>query len=541
MDLRRVGKLTRVLLLSELRSGRSLADPRSLLSRPVILGVIDALVFLGTFLFAHFGLQGLGPSPPPELWALAAQLLVILPILAVGVVLVAGIMFEFSTGSRFSVSDTVNWLPVTPREYVAASSLAVAVVYSPPVAFVLGATGGLALGLGMGPTFFLAAALCLVALFEGGTLIEILRATTQRAATALSGRRGRVTLVLRALLFLLVFLVLELSFNPVLFLGLLDVISGVTSAAAFVPFLWSTEALVYSLSGNAVATGLFALAQLLFVVFLLYVAAEVRLRLWAPAPAEVRLEAHAFGQGHGTLARMGLSGPETSLLWKDLVGLTRRREMLPLVVTPLVLALVGLLQAGTSAAAGSSGTITSWWGPFVSGFFTLMLSTTSLGQERRAIQTLFAYPLSGRNLFRAKVAECLLLGSILGVGLDIAVVAIYRPLASVDAFLFLTTFAAILLGTFIGLAVATRYSDFQERPRPQYVRPWAMILSMLGGTGLIFGMVIPGLTWAYSPELWAPGAVAQGGFSLGVAVVSIPLLFVLARQGADRFLDELPT
>ncbi len=541
LDLHRVSRITRVLLLSELRSGRSLADPKSLFGRPAILALLDAAIFAGTFLFAFLALRSLGPSLPSQLLQLAVQLVVIVPLLALGVVLVAGIMFEFSTGSRFSTSDAVNWLPVTPSEYVAASSLAVAFVYSPSVAFVLGATGGLAVALGLLPTFLLSAGLSVVALFEGGTLIEVLRATTQRAAAALSGRRGRVALVLRALLFLLVFLLLELSFNPVLFLGLLGVISGVTSAATFVPFLWSTQALIYSLVGNLPAAAAFVVGELAFAGFLLYVAAQVRVRLWSPAPAEVRLEAHAFGRGHGTLARFGLSGPESSLLWKDLVGLVRRREMLPLVVTPLVLALVGFLQAGSTPDGAGAGTLTNWWGPFVSGFFALMISTTCLGQERRSIQTLFAYPLSARSLFRAKVTECLLLSSILGIGLDAAIVGLYRPPAAAEGYLFLTTLAAILVGTFLGLAVATRFSDFQERPRSQFVRPWAMIVSMLGGVGLIFGMVIPGLTWVYASSPSAPGALAQGGFSVGLALVTIPFLFVLARRGADRFLDELPT
>lgn len=541
MDLHRIRRLAGVLISSELRSGRSLSDARSLVGRPLILGVIDVGIFLGVFALAFLGLRALGPDLPPALGTLGVELLVLIPILAVSAVLVAGVMFEFSTGSRFATSDTVNWLPLTPREYVAASALAVSLAYSPAVAFILGAAFALSLVLGLVPAFLLATALGIVALFEGGVLIEMLRAATQRAASALSGRKGKVTLALRAVLFLVVILLFELAFNPLLLTGVLGVVSGLSTVSTFIPFFWSSRALAAWVSGSVPLAVAFAAGQVAFVGFLLYAAAALRDRWWSPAPAEVELEVHEFGQGHRTLSRLGLTPAEASLVWKDLVGLTRRREMLPIVVMPLVLALVGFLNPGASAGGGFDRSTISLWGAWISGFFALMLSTTSLGQERRAIQTLFSFPISGVNLFRAKVVECLTLPAALGVTLDALVGAVYRLPALAIGTVLAVTAGSILVGTFLGLTVATRFSDFQERPRAQFVRPWAMVTGMLGGIGIIFAMVLPGLFWTYASDPLSGSALEAGLLALGVALTAIPVLYVFARRGAQRFFDELPT
>jgi hypothetical protein len=543
MDAHRVRRLSGALLASELRSGRSLSDPRSLLGQPIVLAFIDVGAFVLMFALVSLGLRALGPSVPGAVQTLSVQLLALLPILSVGAVLVAGVMFEFSTGSRFAASDAANWLPVTPTEYVVASSLAVSWVYSPAVAFILGIAGALAAALDLLPAFLLTAGLSVLALFEGGVLIEVLRAVTQRAASALSGRKGRVTLALRAGLLVIVILVFELAFNPLLLEGVLGAVAGVEAVSAVVPLFWATRAVAAFLAGDPLAAVAFALAQLAFVGVLLYAAAWVRVRLWAPAAPEVELAAHAFGGGHRTLSHLGLSSVESALVWKDLVGLVRRREMLPIVVTPLVLALVGFLQPGASGAPGGGFDRMSMalWAAWVSGFFALMLSTTSLGQERRSVHTLFSFPISGRDLFRAKVVETCVLAAVLGAGLDAAVAVVAALPALAVATVAVVTAAAIAAGTFVGLTIATRYSDFQERPRPQFVRPWAMVVGMLGGIGVIFGMVLPSLAWSLAPDPFAPGAWGLALMGVAVAVVTVPVFFVLARRGAARFLDELPT
>ena len=540
MDLHRVHRVGWVLVASELRSGRSLSNPRSLIGRPWILLVVDAAVFAGIFGLVSLVARRLGAANlAASSGVIGVPLLALLPVLAVAVVLVAGVMFEFSTSSRFAVSDAVNWLPVTPTEYVLGSALAVSLIYSTAAAFLLGAALAIALSLGLLPTFGIAAAFALLGLFEGGLLIEMLRATLQRAGTALSGRTGKVTLVLRAVLFLLVILAFQVVFNPVILVGVLSTVTGVTTWAGLVPLFWSTEAVGLFAQGAWPLAALFAVGQLGFVVLLAYLATVLRVRFWSPSAAEVRLEAHEYGGRHPFLQGIGLASPEASIVSKDLVGLVRRREMLPTLVTPMVLAFLGFVQSGISGGGGEPTLTLALWVIWVPGFFALMLAITSFGQERRAVGSLFAFPLSARNLFRAKAAPSLLLPALLAVVLGgfVGVLAGIPPGAL--AGLGLLAALAIALASMVGLTVATRYSDFQERPRSQFVRPWAMVAGMLGGISLVFAVALPGVVWLLGPEPASGPALAAGLFAIGIGAVGIAGFLRLARQGSDRFLEEL--
>ncbi len=539
MNLLRVRRLAEVLLASELRSGRSRSDPRSLLGRPVILAVLDAVLFLGVFGVAYPLLNLVEGTAPALVAGLATQILVFLPVIAVATVLLAGVMFEFSTTARVGASDAANWLPISPTEYVAASSTAVAFVYSPAPALALG--GGLAIALvthALG-VYLLAAALTVVALYEGAFLIEMLRSATPRASAVLSGRTGKVALLGRAVLLIVVILAFQLLFNPIILLQFLGVLTGFAAVTSVIPLFWSTQALLFGTRGAWLLAAVFVVAQLGFVGFLLWAAARLRVRFWAPAPAEVRLEAHRYGEGHRALSAAGLSPAEAALVAKDLTGFTRRRELLPMLVTPVVIALLLFLE---SAPIG--GTVDhlqiSIWTTWSVGFFALMVSLTSIGQERRSIFGLFAFPLTARSFLRAKAATAILLSGTFAAGLTAAAQVLYRPpvLPAIVGLAVALTAAAI--GTLMGLSVATRYPDFQERPRPQFVRPWAMLTGLFGGFGLIFLIAVPATLGAYSSRPFDSGALALMAFAAAAAAVSLALLARAARSGAERLAREIP-
>lgn len=537
MDLRKVRRLTEVLLASELRSGRSLSDPRSLLGRPIVLAFVDLAAFLGVFSLTYLGANALSAIAPGSLDALAPQVIEFLPLISMSAVLLAGVMFEFSTTARFGSSDAANWLPIRPTEYVAASSLSVACVYSAALAFALGAGLGLALVTGQTAAFALSAGLSGLTLYEGALLIEMLRAATQRAAAVLSGRRGRVALAIRAVAFVLVILVFIVVFNPVLLLGLLGAFSGFAELTAVIPFFWATRAVLFWYQGAPFLATAFALAQVGLLAVLLYAAARVRVRFWAPSPGEVRLEAHRFGSGHPGLALVGLSPIEAALVSKDLLGLTRRREMLPILLVPVVVGLVGYLETAT---VGGGGFESSFWTTWVVGFFALMVSLTSIGQERRAILSLFGFPLTAQSFLRAKAATALLLSAAVIAAFSAAGAVLHRPPALSVAGGVVLSAAAALLGTYVGLAVATRYPDFQERPRPQFVRPGAMIAGMFGGLGLIFAIVIPATLWTNASDPLSVPALAGALVSAGAFSVAFPLLLRAARSGAEQMSREVP-
>ena len=531
MDLHKVRRMATVLVASQLRSGRSLSDPHSFVGRPAVIAVADLLLFLAVFVLAWTAVRSLPPGSS-LLIAAVNGVVPFLPLAAVGAVVVAGTMFELTSTAKFAGSDAVNWLPITPGEYVASSSGAIAYAYSPAVALLLGGLLAFSVVEGTLPTFALAAVLTGLALFEGGLFVEMIRSVSARAGSVGSGRRGPVTFLLRAVLLVVVILILDLALNPVFLFAAVQRLSAFPTLSEFIPLVWSSRALSEWLGGQYALAGAFAVGQVAFVAVMGFVAARLRVRFWVPAPAEVRLREHRYAGGHRVLSGVGLSRPESALVSKDLRGFVRRREMLPLLVVPVVLVLLLLIEGGDF---GTFGTIL--WVAWVAGFFGLLLSVTAIGQERRSLQQLFAFPVSAREVFRAKFTAVLfpvLLGS-LAMALGVGLLARFAP-ASVLGLVALTGAVAAVLALW-GLVFAARYSDFQDRPRAQFLRPSAMIAATVSGIALLAAIVLPGAFAVANPSLGTAGlAVASATIALAVGVTA----YWLARSGFDSLFRELP-
>ncbi len=112
MDLHKVRRLFEVLVASQLRSGRSTSDPQSFTGRPAFTAVVDVALFVGVFGLGWLVVSGL-PSGSATLLAAVNGIIPFLPLAAVGVVLIAGTMFELTGSARFAGSDAVNWMPIT--------------------------------------------------------------------------------------------------------------------------------------------------------------------------------------------------------------------------------------------------------------------------------------------------------------------------------------------------------------------------------------------------------------------------------------------
>ncbi|MGI0054005.1 MAG: hypothetical protein ACRECR_07125 [Thermoplasmata archaeon] len=532
----RILRISGVLIASQLRSSRAGSDPNSFSGKAASLLVYDA----GAFLLAFLAVRTLLDSPDAA--ALSGSpgfLLPLIPAFALGAVLVAGVLFELSSNSRFSSSDAINWMPVLPEEYVLASALAIAYSYALALALALGAGLAVALSLGNIGAFALAAGLGAVGLLLGGLILEMLRAVTQHAAAAMSGRAGGVTLALRAATIIIVGLVFVLLFNPVLFLAIVRSAGTLDTVATYVPFLWGTRALAAGLAGQWAIAGFFAGAELGVVFLLGYAAAELRARYWYPEPTEIRLEAHAYGLGHPLLRAAGFRPEEASVVSKDLRGLVRRREMAPLLIMPIVFGLVGLLGLDGSGSGTLGNFTTELWVAWVSGFFGLLLATTCIGQERQGFQNLYSAPLSARSVFRAKAGSVVLLAGIYAIASTATMSLRFGLGPAIALGVGLVALVAALQGTFIGLSFAARYSDFQDRPRPQYLRLSAMMGAMALGFVLIVGTTSPLAYWLARPGFSGPtlGLLVGGGVAAAVVVATS---FLVARSGIDRLLLEMP-
>lgn len=531
MDLHRVRRLATTLVASQMRSGRSSSDPKSAFGQPSVIAAVDFVLFLASFGLADGGLRGSGLSSA-DVATLGNALLPFLPLIAVGVVVVAGVMFELTTTAKFAGSDAANWLPLTPAEYVSASASAIAYTYSPAAALALGGLLPFALVGGTIPAYLVAVLLTVVALFEGAVLVEMVRSATQRASAIGAGRRGQVNLVLRALVLVVVILALQLAFNPVFLLGLAQQLSAVGLVTSIVPFFWSTEALTQWIAGNPDVGIAFAAGQFAFVAVLVYVAGELRVRNWVISPTEVRLEEHRYATRNRGLALLGLDAAESALVAKDLKGLVRRREMLPTLVVPIVLVVLVLVEG---RAFGGFGSVV--WVGWVAGFFALLIGGTSIGQERRALQSLYAYPLPVGSIVRAKVAFVLLPSLLVAVALTLVVGLFFGLSPEGILGLLLLVVAVSVVLTFWGLVFATRYSDFQDRPRPQFLRPGGMIAATTSGMAILFAILVPGTFALLAPsEASLPLAVLSAALALGAGGLAARWTI----SGFRRLFRELP-
>ena len=531
MDLHKVRRLAVVLVSSQLRSGRSQSNPQSFVSRPAVIALVDGLVFLGVFALGWTAVLALPPGSG-ALLAAVNGVVPFLPLAAVGVVVVAGTMFELTATARFAGSDAVNWMPITPGEYVASSSSAIAYTYSPAVALLLGGLLPFAIVEGSLPTYALTFLLTGLALLEGALLVEMIRSVSTRASSIGSGRRGSATFFARAILLVLVILGLDLALNPVFLFAAVQRLSAFPAISAAIPLFWSSRALSDWISGQHELAAAFSLGQVAFVVLLGTLAARLRVRFWVPSPTEIRLNAHRYAGDHGLLAWIGLSRPESALVAKDLRGLVRRREMLPLLVVPVVLILLLAIEGGDFGAFG-----TVLWVGWVAGFFGLLLSVASLGQERHSLQQLFAFPVSARTVFRAKSTAVLLPVMVGALAMSLGVGVFYHFAALTAGGLVLLTVGAATIVSLWGLVFAARYSDFQDRPRPQFLRPSAMIAATTSSIVVLAVIIVPGAVAVADPTAGTLGfAAASAAIALAIGAGA----YSLARSGFDSLFRELP-
>jgi hypothetical protein len=271
------------------------------------------------------------------------------------------------------------------------------------------------------------------------------------------------------------------------------------------------------------------------VVVLGWSAGELRRRFWSPAPEELTLEAHEFGRRHRLLGAVGFRPAEAAILAKDLQGLVRRRELLPMVTMPIVLGVIGFL--GVTGPSGGRFVTTTIWVSFIAGFFALLLGTVSIGQERRAVQNLYALPVDPTEVFRAKAGLVWIVGWTFAVGWGV-LTSVWYHFGVVDTVAILgTAGVTVLEGTFIGLYFASRYPDFQERPRPQFLRPAASLAAFACG--------LPAMLLTAAPVGIALGSgllpVDEGlGFAFGAAAVIVGVAYILARASTVRLLRQFP-
>ncbi len=549
----RIYAIADTLSKSQLRAGRAGRGSANLFRNPAILGVIDVVCFV-VFALVGYGIMRLVSTLPQSVSATVVtallESLVFVPALIPGVVLIAGVLFEMSSSSKFASSDSINWLPVTQVEYVTASTLSVAFNYSVVPSVILGLTLWPAVSLGHGATWVDVLILSSVSLFYGGAIVEILRAAVNRMSTVVMQRARRGALVLRLVVMVLVILAFQVIFNFYFLVDLINSFSSSLSLAAFLPILWASLAVKASLAGDVLQTVVYSAATFGFAAAMLWVAVKVRSRYWSPTPSQVTVTHREYVPGAGSgfgLSVLGLGPVEVTLVKKDLKGLIRRRELLQYFAIPFVMGIVFLLQftfnpaLSSGAAAAQTPAFVSQlpvW--FVGGFFGLIISSISYGQEQKSASMLYALPLTAKQIMRAKLFVALLLPMVATVGIFAIIAFLTRPPPLIVAEDFAIAVAITVEEVCLGLAFGARYPDFQERPRPRFVDPIGILILVILGLVVMFLTALPVILIDILSSFSGAQSQVQPLFlvALAFAVAVVGLSYSFATRQTKKLFTE---
>ena len=493
MKLRSVYKLATVLTKSQIRGYRRrkllirvFGDPRTIILLDLVLvGGLGALsYFMASRVFA-IGTQS-------ALKQVEAEGLAAIPTAMAFAVILLGTLSEMSQPIQSTSTDLVNWLPVSPAEYVAASALSLSYTYSFLISMFLGISLGLAIFFNAISVWATTAAMSIVALAMGACTVEIMRALTNKISSSFYRKSGRSGILIRLFLTIVVLVFFQLLFSGPIVSYLLRELAQTIKVAWFVPVVWPSLTVLGVTDGNMLSAVGFGTLSFMSVTALFALAVVFRALYWVPIPVSIRLSTQAYSPNAKSGEWFGLSSAESAVVRKDWRSLIRRREMARFLAIPFVLA----ISMSVSFLPMGRGTI-----PEDSSFFTLLplfilpvaifcsiFSMTSIGQEGYAVWHLYMAPLSARQLVKAKLLLALLLGLAFNVGMLI-VLSLLVKTAALNFLLLLALGSVIVFEeSLVGIYFSARFPDFREAIRTRFVTFWGSLI------GVFLSLILAALT-----------------------------------------------
>ena len=452
--------------------------------------------------------------------------------------IIFGVLYEISQPIQSMNTDLVNWLPISPMEYVGGSTLSEAYIYSFLLCLLLGSVLGPAIAFGMGWAWLATAGLSILALLVGSLVVEILDATTNRISSSFYKKSGRSGILFRLIGTVIVLMLVQLIFSGYVVGFLLESIIQVALFAWFVPVVWPSLAVLGASQGNLVNFAVFSMLSIVFAVVLFVMAAEFRQRFWVPVPVSIKLSSGDYHPGRFHLPWIGAT--ESALIQKDFRSLTRRREMARFLAIPFVLA----FSIGLSLVSFSSDGIQG--GPpfgFVVFFyilpitvFVVALSMTSIGQEGYAVWNIYAAPIKPNQIIRAKALFAGGLGLLFGVAILTILSFLVGSIGANFWILLMVGILAVLENSSMGLYFSARFPDFREMVRSRYVGVWGSVAGLLTSLAVSAATAAPVvLSVMWYGSVLPPLAVV----SLAVGLVGFVIAWRMANRQVTRLLQNI--
>ncbi len=504
MNTRAIYDLAIILTKSQLRGAQRSKLVARLFGDPKIILVADLLLLAGLGAVGFVILQRSPPALATLILGVEGQALSGIPTAITFAVIVFGVLYEVSQPVQLLSTDLVNWLPISPTEYVAGSTISESYIYSFMLCILLGALLGPALYLGTLRTWVAAVFMASVALFMGSCVVELIDSITNRISSTFYKRSGRSGIIFRLVITIVFLVFIQLVFSGQIAVYLLRGLVTTVQVAWFVPVIWPSVSVLSLSQGSLVNALTFAFLSLVFTWTLFEVAVVFRTRFWVPVPVSIRFAPSTYRPSGPAFRLPGVGLAESAILRKDMKSLVRRREMARYLAIPFVLAVsMGLSMfsmRGDRIPEGMTVFTTAFLYIFPVSIFCELLGMTSIGQEGHAVWNLYAAPLTARTLFRAKFILISLLGSIFAVAMAVVLGLLLRPSPAIVTSLLILGIGIVVEQGTISMIFGARFPDFRETVRSRYVSMWGSLLGM--GTGLgaafltaspIMGILVVGL------------------------------------------------
>ena len=363
-----------------------------------------------------------------------------------------------------------------------------------------------------------------------------------RISTSLYKKSGRLGVILRIALIVVLLVAVQIAFNPyILYTALSGIVKGV-NLAWFVPVIWPSVAVVSFLTPDLIRASIFALLSVLFTFLIFEAATQLRAKYWSPVPTTITVSTSTVYIPQGK-SFLWLNPVAFAVASKELRSLARRKEMARFLAIPVLIvvsSLLPILTAGANPSNALSGVA------FVllaetSLILPMMLSTISIGQEGSSIANIYMLPISTAELVNGKL---FLTWFISGAGI-LAVALLMQFLAPVAMFLFVATLVAVAFNVtiqgYLGLGTGSRYPNFNVGPRARYITFTGFIIAFVMGGLATVAALAPLILYQSTGFLTRLGSGPTGSFLLTIILTAAvgTFLLVLTRYYCMRGVKKL--
>ncbi len=544
-------KFAKILMLSRLRNTQRSFLSNGITNRPILIALIGSIMFVAGVGFGTATvsfLKGAGASPA-DIGQIVATIFGGIPIFLIGFFFTMGLLWELNASSESESADSINWLPISPSEYVFASTLSTTYTYSPLVLVTVGYSLPIGILTGNISAFLVLVIASVVAAFIGSVTVEILRSLLARASTAFNKVGGRLMILLRILGLVLILLFTQTLFSGFLIIRIINSVSSADAATVLVPLLWPTLSITSILRSNLLSSAYFLLLSFGFLAVLSSSALALRSKFWVSTPPSFHFSNTGTISGVSRLRKIGVSVISLALVRREIRSATRRKEVVRLMAIPIILPVMISFPALFSPApttSVASGLISPLFLAvpllFGVGLGTLFLGMTSIGQEGKRLWNLSSLPIKAETIVTSKILFTALISTI-GLVLGLGLTVLFFQVSIIDALTFIGVGITLVLAeASLGVAIGSRYPDFSDGPRPRFVTIIGSIIGAFLGVMMMLLMSLPLLFLLLARVFLLLPFSLQLSFLLGgmLGLIFARISYSVSIRSVEGILRELP-